>query len=115
MAFYDHAFYDSGARYDEVPATTPIRHMSLVKLELKSRDNENLRTFAEGHRDAMVGNPHYATPVPTPAVFDADLQNFVDALAAEEAARQALTTAVEHTAAMRKVLEARMTSRGNYV
>lgn len=115
MAFYDDAFYDSEAHYDEADVTSPPPRMAFVKLELKSRDNENLRTFAEGHRDAMVGNANFTTPAPTVLVFNADLDNFVAGICAEEAARDALTTAVKHTATMRKILEGRLTSRGSYV
>ena len=115
------AFYDSGATYGSVyysggGATTPTHTMSLVKLALQEKDDQELRDFAIGHRDAMVGNPNFTTPDPLPAVFDPDLQAFVDDLL-EEADLKAQLAAVRARikTVTRPKVEQNLTGRGRYV
>ncbi len=115
MAFFDSAFYDSGARFDEVAGSQPKTKMLKVKLELKERDDQELRIFAKGHRDAMVGNANFTTPDPTAAVFDPVLDAYSAALDAELAAGEALKTASRVKNEKRLLLEDQLRERGRYV
>lgn len=115
MAYFDSAFYDSGARFDEVAGSHPNRKMKKVKLELQSRDEEELRVFSKGHRDAMVDNPNFPTPDPLATVFDPVLLKYDasmdDVLAKEEALRTAIRVRNEN----RVDLEEQLTLRAAYV
>ena len=115
MAFFDSAFYDSGARFDEVAGPQPRTKMNKVKLELQSRDNEGLRIYARGHRDAMVGNANFPTPDPAPAVFDPVLDEYSDALDADLAAQEAAKTTSRIISEKRVLLEDSLRQRGLYV
>lgn len=89
--------------------------MSKVKLDLKAKDYTTLRTFAQGHRDAMVGNTNYPTPAPTVAVFDPSLLAFSEKLDEVSAAEVALQTLRAERDALRLDLEKNLNGRGTYV
>ena len=89
--------------------------MIKTKLELQSRDDEDLRVFAKGHRDALVGNANFPTPDPAPATFDPVFLGYSDALDDVLAASEALKTATRIKNERRVLLEAEMTDRGIYV
>lgn len=116
MATYNSGVtYNSGARYDEVPVSQPKKRMAQVKLELKSRSDSELGTFAAAHVAAMTGNATYATPEPSVVDFGSGLTAFQAALTASEDAQQ---NAKEKTAAKdaaRVTLEGLLNSRGTYV
>lgn len=89
--------------------------MSKVKLDLKNRNDNDLRVFATEHKEALVGNASFGTPAPTPAVFDASLTAYttkLDAIAATEAALEAMRAEKE---VLRATLEANLILRGSYV
>ena len=112
MADFDEAFFDSSF-FDEAP--TPHTRMAKVKLDLDNRDDDNLRSFAEGHRDAMAGNAHFPTPNPTALVYDGALDDFVDALGEVASAEAALKEVVRIKNEKRVILEGRISVRGTHV
>ena len=89
--------------------------MTKVKLDLQNKDFLTLRTFAEGHRDAMVGNANYPTPQPSVAVFDASLQAYSTKLNEITATEVILQTLRAERDALREELEKNLTARGSYV
>ncbi len=115
MAFYDQAFYDSGVRYADAAGSQPKKKMIKVKLDLQSRDDDALRVYAKGHRDALVGNANFPTPDPTVLVFNAALDAYDAALDDMTAKEDALKTAVRVKNETRAVLEEKMVQRGDYV
>ncbi len=115
MAYFDSAFYDSGARFDEAAGSQPHKKMKKVKLELQSRDDEEFRVFAKGHRDAMAGNANFPTPDPTAAVFDPVLQEYDDAMDDVLEKEEALKTAIRVRNEKRAAVEAQLTLRAAYV
>lgn len=115
MAYFDSAFYDSGARFDEVAGSQPNRKMKKVKLELQSRDDEELRVFARAHRDAMVDNPNFPTPDPLAATFDPVLQKYDESMDDVLAQEEALRTAIRVRNENRAELEDQLTLRAAYV
>ena len=115
MAYFDSAFYDSGARFDEATGSQQRTKMNKVKLELKERDDENLRVFAKGHRDVMAGNANFPTPDPTAVVFDAAVDDYDGALDDILATEDLLKTQVRIKNEKRAILEGRLTDRGAYV
>lgn len=115
MAFFDSAFYDSGARFDEVAGPQPKTKMLKIKLELRERDDLDLQAFANGHKNAMDGNANFTTPDPTAAVFDAQLLAFKDALDDVTEQEDALKTAIRVKNEKRAILEASLNVRASYV
>ena len=115
MAYFDSAFYDSGARFDEVAGSQPNKKMKKVKLELQSRDEQDLRVFAKGHRDAMAGNANFPTPYPTAAVFDPVVQEYDDSMDDVRDKEEALKTAIRVRNENRVVLEGQLVLRAAYV
>lgn len=89
--------------------------MSKVKLELQTRSFDNLNLFAEGHRDAMVGNVNFTTPEPTIAIFDASLSAYHAKIIEINAAEVALGALYAERGTLRTDLEWKLTGRGEYV
>jgi hypothetical protein len=89
--------------------------MSKVKLDLRSKDFLQLRTFATGHRDAMAGNANFTTPVPTVAEFGASLDGYDAKLDEISAAEVDLLTLRAERDALRVTLEEKLSDRGIYV
>ena len=112
MANFDEAFFDS-AFFDEAPI--PKTRMAKVKLDLQSRDDDDLRDYATGHKTAMVGNANFTTPDPAPAVFDPALSGFTDAINDVVQKEADLKEAVRVKNEKRAVLEGVFTLRGAYV
>jgi hypothetical protein len=115
MAFFDSAFYDSGARFDEVAGPQSKPKTMKVKLELRERDDLNFQAFVHGHQDAMNGNANFPTPDPTDAVFDAQVQEFDDAMDDVREKEEALKTAVRIKNEKRAAVEASLNVRADYV
>ena len=118
MANYDSGVtYDSGIFYDAAPPPQPPRRMAKikVKLNLDTKSDANLLTFAQQHQTAMTGNANFTTPLPSAANFTAALTPYQTALANFNSAQAAakLATTVKDTA--RAALETMLTARGNYV
>lgn len=89
--------------------------MAKVKLDLRSKNNETLRTFAMEHKAAMVGNVNFLTPTPTAVVFDASLDAYAEKLTAIAAAEIALQTLRAERDSQRLGLEGNLNARGIYV
>lgn len=89
--------------------------MAEVKLELQAKNDTNLREFAEAHKAAMVGNPNYTTPNPTPAVYDAALLAYANKMDAIQAAEIALSTLRTQMDDLRSALDAALNTLGSYV
>lgn len=115
MPLYDSgATYDSGQFYDNGSASTKKR-MAKVSLELDEKNDEQLRTFATNHKNAMAGNANFATPSPTALIFDGDLDAYaaiLDDIALDEAA---LTSKRAQKEVLKKKVKVNLTSRGSYV
>ena len=118
MANYDSgATFDSGVLYDAIVLPQPRKRMAKIKvrLNLDSRSDSDLLTFAQGHVAAMTGNANFTTPLPATADFATALTAYQTALGnfttAQAAAKQATTD--KDTA--RAALETLLTGRGNYV
>lgn len=106
--------YDSGLRYvtdDPVPPTGKAK----VKLELYGRTDDNLVGFAHSHVEAITGNPSFATPQPTAAVFDAKLAELEGVLAEMENHKVAGKALTERRDAVRAEFELLFAQRGTYV
>lgn len=71
MAFFDSAFFDAGARYDEAPAPSPSpargKPMSKIRLDLKSKTPEEKSALIHAHHAAFAASAFAATAVPTQA------------------------------------------------
>ena len=89
--------------------------MKKVKLELQSRDDENLRVFAKGHRDAVAGNANFPDLEPTAAVFDPVFLSYDDAMDDVQAKEEALKTAIRIRNERRADLEAQLDLRARHV
>jgi len=94
MAFFDSAFFDAGARFDEAfaPPTTPKKGktMSKTRLDLKSKTPEQKASLAHTHHTAFAGSAFAATAVPTQAELDTAADAMDTALADVLAAKAAL-------------------------
>lgn len=111
--------YNTGLLYGGGPAddgsSTRKKHMSKAKLDLKKKNDHELRTFSQDHIDKMDGNANFTTPDPTVVDYQAAHDGFDTALDDSVAAN---ATAKEKTAkkdAARVGLESLLTARCNYV
>jgi len=119
MASYDSPglTYDSGVLYDDIAPPQPTKRMPKikVKLDLKSKSDSDLVTFAQAHVTATTGNANFTTLLPPATAFATTLTGYQTALGnfntAQVAAKQATT--VKDTA--RLALESVLTQRGHYV
>jgi len=93
----------------------PHNPMAKVKLDLQGKDDNTLRLFATAHKSAMNLNVNFSTPLPNAAVFDPVLTAYGTKLDAIETAEIALRVLRQDKAALRKSLEAHLTTRGDYV
>ena len=109
------ATYNSGTRYNEAPVSQPKKRMAQAKLDLKSRSDAELGTFADAHIAAMTGNANFTTPEPSAADFAGGLAAFKAALTASDAAQQAATEKVAAKDAARTAFETLFTTRRNYI
>ncbi|MEY3898734.1 MAG: hypothetical protein RLZZ214_4256 [Verrucomicrobiota bacterium] len=89
--------------------------MSKVKLDLKAKDFQQLQNYAKSHRDAMVGNLNFVTPMPTVAVYDAAYSSYAGKMDEIAAAEVALQTLRAERDGMRVVMESNLNGRGSYV
>ncbi len=112
MAFYDSGvLYDSGALYDSNQKPKMIK----VKLDLKSKTDDEIVTFCSNHKTKMVGNAAFTTPVPAAAVYDPALADFNAKLLAYRAALDTADQTRMAKEAARAALEGVTTQRGGYV
>jgi hypothetical protein len=89
--------------------------MSKVKLDLKSKDFQQLGTFATAHKDAIDGSTVFTTPDPTALIYDAKLGDYSDKLLQIAAAETALEVLRAERGELRTSLEGYLTTRGAYV
>lgn len=119
MANYDTPglTYDSGVLYDAVPPPQPPKRMAKikVKLNLDSKSDANLLTFAQAHVTAMTGNANFATPLPATAAFATVLTAYSAALGNFNTAQAAAKTATTIKDTARLALENVLTQRSDYV
>jgi hypothetical protein len=119
MANYDSAGtkYDSGIFYDDIALPAPPKRMAKikVKLNLSTKSDTELLTFAQGHVTAMTGNANFTTPLPSAANFTAALTPYSTALANFTTAQAAAKLATTAKDTARAALENALTARGNYV
>ena len=119
MSAYDTSgtVYDGLFTYDSAPLPQPTKRMAKikVKLNLDSKSDANLLTFAQAHVTAMTGNANFTTPLPSVTAFATPVTAYTAALAGFNTAQAAakLATTVKDTA--RHALEAVLAQRGNYV
>ena len=116
MAYYDAAFYDSGVHYDEAAVpVNPIIKMNKIKLNLRSKTDDELSAYCTNHKTKMAGNAAFPTPDPLAAAYDPVLTAFTTKLAAMRVLEDSLAQAVSEKDAARTALEVATTKRGNYV
>ncbi len=96
-------------------ATAPANEGAKVKLDLFSRNNDNLLTFATQHEQDMVGNPLYPNPMPAVVDFDGLLADYSAKLTDMMSARTAATASSRGFSASRDALMEALNTRGNYV
>lgn len=89
--------------------------MAKVKLELQSKNDESLRTFAQNHIVSIEGNPSYPTPDPTALIFDAKEAAYSAKLAEIAAVETSLKSLRAQKDELRVDLEAALNVRGGYV
>lgn len=89
--------------------------MSKVKLDLRNKDFVQLAAFATTHRNAMIGNAFFTTPVPSAVAFNSALATYQTALDKIIAAEVNLQTLRAERDATRLPVEANLNSRGSYV
>jgi hypothetical protein len=94
---------------------TTTTTMAKVKLELRSKTDEQLRVFTANHIAAITGNPYYATPDPSAAVYDGAQGSFSDILDEIIALETELKAKRATRDDIRAQLEAATTARGAYV
>lgn len=115
MAFYDTGtLYDSGERYDAVPANRTKR-MAKVRLTLQGLTDSELASLGTLHTTKMTGNAAFPSPVPNAAGFAALLADFTAKMDAVAAAELALAQLYSEKEAARSALELGLSQRGNYV
>lgn len=108
--------YGSGARYGEHPVPIPPKkHMAQVKLELQSRTDEGVVTFARAHIVAMTGNADFPDPDPEAVAFLAMVDVFDAGITNAKVKVAEGQTAVSAKDDLRAVVEAGLTGRGAYV
>lgn len=117
MAYFDEAYFNEAFFDDEDAATSPKNKMNKVKLDLRNRDDNDLKEFATVHRDAMVANDNFpvAKITPTPAEFDPVLADYTAKLAEHDAAQLAAREATQAKDLAREAVEGMLNGRRNYV
>jgi len=116
MAQYDSGItYDSGILYDEFVPPTPGRKMIQIVLDLKSKNDADLKQFSTDHIAKVTGNAAIPTPVPSSTAYQTVHDAYGTALtafnSAQSAAQQA--TVVKDTA--RAALEAALNQRARNI
>ena len=86
-----------------------------VKLDLSSRNNDNLMAFATQHDADMKDNPNFPTPLPPAPDFEATMSAFGQAIINWMSARSAANAASSALAEARASLETALNHRGSYV
>jgi hypothetical protein len=119
MANYDSPglTYDNGICYDAITPPQPPRRMPKikVKLDLRSKSDSDLLTFAQAHVTAITGNANFTTPLPAAPAFTTTLTAYQTALGSFNTAQAAAKTATTTKDTARLALESALTQRGNYV
>ena len=109
--------YDSGLTYDATPLPKPFKRMQKikVKLELNSKSDADLLTYAQAHETAMTGNANFTTPLPAVTAFTPVRATYATARGAFNTAQAAAKLATQNKDTARAALESVLTQRGNYV
>jgi hypothetical protein len=111
--------YDSGARFDSgihyADPAVPVDEGAKAKLDLGTRNDDNLLQFAQDHIADMTGNASFPTPAPTAVAFQAVLDTYASALTAANNAKSAAKQATSIKNAARAELESALGVRRNYV
>jgi hypothetical protein len=116
MANWDSGItWDSGASWDEAMVAPKTKRMAKVKLDLRSKTDDQLRTFGTEHKAQITGNAAFPTPQPAPAVYDPKLAAFGSKLDAIAAAEFALQASRAERDVLRSELELMLNGRGSYV
>ncbi len=93
----------------------PVNEGAKVKLDLSSRNNDNLMSFASQHDKDMAGNALYPNPTPSTLDYDAVLTDYNDKLVSAMSARSAAVAATNALNVSRVAMEDMLNKRGNYV
>ncbi|MEZ5386189.1 MAG: fibronectin type III domain-containing protein [Prosthecobacter sp.] len=89
--------------------------MAKPKLELQKKTDDTFQNFVDAVLAAMTGNANFPTPMPALADITTQHTAFKDALAAQKAAKIALTQATAAKDAARDAVETLVTHLANYV
>jgi len=112
----DGTTFDSGARYALTdPVTPPVSDGAKVKMDLSSRNNNNLQAFVGNHITQMTGNLNFTDPQPPAPTLLTLYTTFQTALSTWMSAETALRDAISARDAARAALIEGMQSRGAYV
>ena len=95
--------------------TPPPSDGAKVKLDLASRNNDNLLAFATQHDQDMTDNAYYAAPMPAAPEFEAILTGYSQKLTDWMSARSAANVASSALSTARTNLEGALSTRGSYV
>jgi hypothetical protein len=109
--------YDSGLTYDDPvsPQLFNLMKKFKVKLDLRSKSDTDVLTFAQSHETAMTGNANFTTPLPAVTAFTAVRATYATALGVFNTAQAAAKLATQNKDTARAALETVLTARGNYV
>ena len=86
-----------------------------VKLDLRSKSDSDVLTFAQAHETAMTGNANFTTPLPAATAFTSARAAYATALGVFNTAQAAAKLATQNKDTARAALESALTQRGNYV
>ena len=89
--------------------------MAKTKLDLQSKDDNELENFAKNHDSKMENNPNFPTPEPSKAEFETALTEYSTALAEHKAAQDTAKEKLARKNEKRSKLEGALTDRAAYV
>ncbi len=112
--------YGSGSRYGAIRYTVgdtvvPINEGAKVKMELATKNNNQLIPYIQNHIEMMTGNPIYTAPQPPAVDFLAQFNLYQTAALAAINAEAAWKDAIALRDQMRSDMTAMMNMRGAYI
>lgn len=112
--------YGDGSRYGMIryavgDVAVPINEGAKVKMELSSKNNNQLIPYIQNHIEMMTGNALYPTPSPLPADFLAQFNAYQSAALAAINAEALWRDAIALRDQMRFDMTAMMNKRGAYI